>query len=211
MKFTNTNTAEKFPEPRIMKLDGAFYRRGDVVLVSRELLGKVLCTRIGGAVTKAVITETEAYAGVGDRASHAYGGRRTQRTEPMFSEGGRAYVYLCYGIHHLFNVVTAEAGTPHAVLVRAGKPFEGLALMKRRRGGKATDKTLLAGPGSLAQALGITTRLTAESLLGSRIWIEDHGIVIDDGAVTAGPRIGVDYAGEDALRPYRFVAGSLAV
>ena len=205
MNFTNSNAAEKLRTARHRKLDSAFYRRDDVVQVSRELLGKVLCTRANGVVTKAVITETEAYAGAGDRASHAYGGRRTKRTEPMFAEGGRAYVYLCYGIHHLFNVVTAEAGTPHAVLVRAGSPLDGVALMKRRRGAKATDKTLLAGPGSLAQSLGITTRLTGADLSGERIWIEDHGIVIGDTEISAGARVGVDYAGEDALRPYRFL------
>ena len=182
----------------------SFYRREEVVQVSRELLGKVLCTRVNGAITKAVITETEAYAGVGDRASHAYGGRRTRRTEPMFAAGGIAYVYLCYGIHHLFNVVSGRAGTPHAILVRAARPLEGEALMRKRRGKAATDKTLMAGPGTVSQALGITTKLTGSSLLGDRIWIEDHGIDIDAREVTVGPRVGVDYAAEDAARPYRF-------
>jgi DNA-3-methyladenine glycosylase len=188
-----------------MKLDRSFYLRNDVVQISRELLGKVLCSRVNGAVTKAVITETEAYAGIGDKASHAWGGRRTKRTEPMFGQGGVAYVYLCYGIHHLFNVVTAEAGTPHAILVRSGAPLEGEALMKRRRGPQATNKTLLSGPGSLAQALGITTRATGTDLLGARIWIEDHGIDVDANRIEIGPRIGVAYAAEDAARPYRFV------
>jgi DNA-3-methyladenine glycosylase len=188
-----------------MKLDSTFYCRDDVVQISRELLGKVLCSRTNGAVTKAVITETEAYAGVGDRASHAWGGRRTKRTEPMFRDGGTAYVYLCYGIHHLFNVVTAEAGTPHAVLVRAGQPLEGTELMKKRRGRRTTDRILLSGPGSLAQALDITTKATGTSLLGNRIWIEDHGIEFDENLITTGPRVGVDYAGEDAARPYRFL------
>ena len=189
---------------RSMKLESSFYLRDDVVQISRELLGKVLCSKIDGAVTKALITETEAYAGVGDKASHAWGGRRTKRTEPMFAEGGIAYVYLCYGIHHLFNVVTGEAGTPHAVLIRAGRPLEGLHLMQQRRGKRAAGKALLAGPGSLAQALGITTKVTGESLLNGRIWIEDHGIAARPDLVTQGPRVGVDYAGDDALRPYRF-------
>jgi DNA-3-methyladenine glycosylase len=187
-----------------MKLESSFYLRDDVVQISRELIGKVLCSNINGAVAKALITETEAYAGVGDKASHAYGGRRTKRTEPMFADGGTAYVYLCYGIHHLFNVVTGAAGTPHAVLIRAGQPLEGLRLMQRRRGKRATEKTLLAGPGSLAQALGITTKATGESLLNGRIWIEDHGIAVHQDLVIQGPRVGVDYAEEDALRPYRF-------
>ena len=186
-------------------LPAAFYRREDVVQVSRELLGKVLCTRTNGAVTRAVITETEAYAGVGDKASHAYGGRRTRRTEPMYADGGIAYVYLCYGIHHLFNVVSAGAGTPHAILVRAGRPLEGLVLMTKRRGRAATDKTLMAGPGTFSQALGITTKLTGSSLQGGRIWIEDHGIEVDPGRIVTGPRVGVDYAAEDAARPYRFI------
>jgi DNA-3-methyladenine glycosylase len=189
---------------RNMKLGRSFYLRDDVVQISRELIGKVLCSNINGAVAKALITETEAYAGVGDKASHAYGGRRTKRTEPMFADGGTAYVYLCYGIHHLFNVVTGAAGTPHAVLIRAGQPLEGLRLMQRRRGKRATEKTLLAGPGSLAQALGITTKATGESLLNGRIWIEDHGIAVHQDLVIQGPRVGVDYAEEDALRPYRF-------
>ncbi|HEX7719759.1 MAG TPA: DNA-3-methyladenine glycosylase [Woeseiaceae bacterium] len=186
-------------------LGRSFYLRDDVLTISRELLGKVLCTRVRGATTRAIITETEAYAGVNDQASHAYGGRRTRRTEPMFGPGGTAYVYLCYGIHHLFNVVTADAGTPHAILVRAGQPLDGVALMKRRRGRSATAKSLLAGPGSLAKALGITTRLTGSSLTGDRIWIEDHGIKVVPSTVVAGPRIGVDYAGEDAKLPWRFL------
>lgn len=190
----------------IAKLQKDFYLRNDVVGISRELLGKVLCTKTNGGLTKSIITETEAYAGEVDKASHAYGGKRTKRTEPMFGEGGTAYVYLCYGIHHLFNVVTNKAGTPHAVLIRAGKPLAGTDLMLKRRKKTAIDKSLLGGPGSLARALGITTESTGTSLIGGSIWIEDHGIVIDDDSVTAGPRVGVDYAGADAELPYRFIA-----
>lgn len=190
-----------------MKLSRDFYLRDDVVEVSADLLGKVLCTRLDGCLTKLIITETEAYAGVTDRASHAYGGRRTGRTEPMFGEGGTAYVYLCYGIHHLFNIVTNEANTPHAILIRAGVPLRGMNVMLRRRNKLRLDETLLAGPGSLAKAMGITTEHTGTSLLGRQIWIEDHGIEIDEQSVIVGPRIGVDYAGDDALRPYRFRTG----
>ena len=187
-----------------VRLPPDFYRDEDVLAVSRRLLGKVLCTSIRGVMTKAVIVETEAYAGVGDRASHAYGGRRTKRTEPMFAPGGIAYVYLCYGIHHLFNVVTGARDTPHAVLVRAGHPLVGVESMLRRRGKAAVDSSLLGGPGSLARALGIRTEMTGTSLSGERIWIENHAIqpAVQDVDVT--PRIGVDYAGEDALLPYRF-------
>ncbi len=185
-------------------LHQSFYLRDDVVAVGRDLLGKVLCTEIGGLRTSAVITETEAYAGVTDKASHAWGDRRTRRTEPMYGCGGIAYVYLCYGIHHLFNVVTNESGVPHAVLVRAGDVHSGLSTMLERRGKPAPDSTLLAGPGSLARALGITTELTGSSLLDGPVWIEDHGLQIDAARISAGPRVGIDYAGEDASRPYRF-------
>ena len=190
----------------MLKLATDFYRREDVVRIARDLLGKVLCSRIDDRVTKAIITETEAYAGVSDRASHAYGGRRTPRTEPMYQTGGIAYVYLCYGIHHLFNVVTSTADDPQAVLVRAGTPYEGIDDMLRRRGRSSADRRLLGGPGSLAQALGIRTDLSGTSLLGDAVWIEDRGIGIEEDAVAVGPRIGVDYAGDDAARPYRFVA-----
>jgi DNA-3-methyladenine glycosylase len=186
-------------------LPKSFYVRDDVLAISRELLGKTFCTRINGAVTRAMITETEAYAGIRDRASHAYGGRRTARTEPMFAEGGIAYVYLCYGIHHLFNVVTNVAGTPDAVLIRAALPLEGEKLMRRRRGKAKADRALMAGPGSVSQALGITTRLTGTSLQGTRIWIEDAGFDPALSTISAGPRVGVAYAGSDASRPYRFI------
>ena len=183
-----------------------FYVREDVVQISRELLGKVLCTKLNDRVTKAIITETEAYAGVSDKASHAYGGRRTLRTEPLYARGGTAYVYLCYGIHHLFNVVTNTTGTPHAVLIRAGSSFEGSELMHKRRDKCHGDKSLLAGPGSLSKALGITTELTGSNLLGDQVWIEDHKIAVAADEITAGPRVGIDYAEEDATRPYRFIA-----
>ncbi len=188
-----------------MKLPESFYTRNDILQVSRDLLGKVLATHIDGCVTKAIITETEAYAGETDKASHAYGGRRTKRTEPIYKSGGRAYVYLCYGIHHMFNVVSSDEGTPHAILVRAGQPQQGEADMLRRRGKAKGDKNLLAGPGSLGKALGITTELTGIDLSGDQIWIEDHGIAVDESAIVTGPRIGIDYAEEDARLPYRFV------
>lgn len=192
-----------------MKLSQSFYANDNVVTVARDLLGKVLCTKVSGELTSTVITETEAYAGVTDKASHAFGGRRTKRTEPMFGPGGRAYVYLCYGIHHLFNVVTNQEGVPHAVLIRAGKPLTGTGLMLERRSKTKTDKTLLGGPGSLAKALGITTEYTGSSLTNGEIWIEDQGFRVEDDSVVVGPRVGVDYAGKDATRPYRFRANSL--
>lgn len=190
------------------KLKKQFYTRDSVLDVARDLLGKVLCSRIDGCLSKAIITETEAYAGTGDRASHAYGGRRTARTEPMYADGGIAYVYLCYGIHHLFNVVTGGRDDPFAVLVRAGLPLMGIDHILARRGKDRVDRTLLSGPGSLARGLGIRTEQTGTDLSGNLIWIEDHGISIADNAVSIGPRIGIDYAGLDAERPYRFVVTS---
>ncbi len=187
-----------------MRLRREFYLQDDVVGVARRLLGKVLCTRMDGCTTRAVITETEAYAGVGDRASHAWGNRRTSRTEPMFAAGGTAYVYLCYGIHHLFNVVVGERGAPLAVLIRAGEPLAGVERMRERRNFPGSGKALLAGPGCLAQALGITTADSGLSLLGRRIWLEDRGFVVRASDILAGPRVGVGYAGADAARPYRF-------
>jgi DNA-3-methyladenine glycosylase len=187
-----------------VKLERDFYRRNDVIGISRELLGKTLCTRIDGRTTSAAIIETEAYAGVDDKASHAYGNRRTKRTEPMYAEGGIAYVYLCYGIHHLFNVVTNIAGMPQAVLVRAGVPLRGTETILQRRGKDSVDKALLAGPGSFAKGMGIHTDHTGLLLTSRKIWIEDAGLKINESAITEGPRVGVDYAGEDAKRPYRF-------
>jgi DNA-3-methyladenine glycosylase len=188
----------------LVRLRREFYLQDDVVGVARRLLGKVLCTRMDGCTTRAVITETEAYAGAGDRASHAFRNRRTSRTEPMFAAGGTAYVYLCYGIHHLFNVVVGERGAPLAVLIRAGEPLAGAARMRERRNFQGSGKALLAGPGRLAQALGITTADSGRSLLGRRIWLEDRGFVVGASDILAGPRVGVAYAGADAARPYRF-------
>jgi len=188
-----------------MKLPESFYLRSDIVQVSRDLLGKVLATNLDGCITKAVITETEAYEGETDKASHAYGGRRTKRTEPIYQSGGRAYIYLCYGIHHMFNVVSNVEGIPHAILVRAGRPHEGESEMLRRRGKSKIDKSLLAGPGSLGKALGIRTTLTGTDLAGDKIWIEDQNISVDDADIVIGPRVGIDYAEEDASRPYRFI------
>jgi DNA-3-methyladenine glycosylase len=183
-----------------MKLRRSFYLDDDVVAIARDLLGKVLVTRLDGRRTTGIITETEAYAGIHDRASHAWNGRRTARTEVMYAKGGTAYVYLCYGIHHLFNVVTNVEGVPHAVLVRAVHPLEGIDIMRERRQGRLVTN----GPGTVSSALGIRTTHTGTDLLGDTIWIEDHGIAVPRKHIIVGPRIGVDYAGSDALLPYRF-------
>lgn len=186
-----------------MVLPKRFYLREDVVSIARELLGKVLVTNIDGQTTSGIIVETEAYAGVNDKASHAYGDRRTKRTEVMYHEGGVAYVYLCYGIHHLFNVVTNIKDVPHAVLIRAVEPLENMPLMIERRSKPKLDTTLTAGPGAMSQALGIKTSHTGLSLNSSSIYIEDRGIIIKGGSIEERSRVGVAYAKEDALLPYR--------
>ena len=144
-----------------------------------------------------------AYAGVTDKASHAYGGRRTKRTEAMYSTGGVSYVYLCYGIHRLFNIVTNVQGIPHAILIRAIYPSIGIEEIVKRRGGKFSDR-LCVGPGKVSQALGIDLLHNNASLWGKEIWLQDDHVKIKPGDIQAGPRIGVDYAGEDAKLPYRF-------
>nr|AIA17003.1 Methylpurine-DNA glycosylase (MPG) [uncultured bacterium] len=184
-------------------LKASYYLHPDVVFLARDLIGKTLCTRIGGQVTCGIITETEAYAGVTDKASHAYGGKRTKRTETMYSKGGVSYVYLCYGIHRLFNIVTNHKDVPHAILIRAIYPTQGIPEMVKRRGTKLSD-SLCAGPGKVTQALGIDLQHKGLSLTGKEIWIQDDQININAGDIQVGPRIGVDYAGEDAKLPYRF-------
>jgi len=189
---------------RIKKLDNSFYDRPDVVRIARELLGKILVTDFEGQRTSGRIVETEAYNGVVDRASHAWSGRRTKRTEVMFAEAGRAYVYLIYGIHHLFNVVTNKKDVPHAILIRALDPLEGIPLMLQRTGKEKPDHTLTRGPGNLSKALGLATLHTGASLHEGEIFIGDDGVRPRKAEIGVSPRIGVDYAGPDAELPYRF-------
>ena len=186
------------------KLPVAFFRRPDVIRISRDLLGQYLFTRIDNqGLTGGRIVETEAYAGATDRASHAYGNRRTRRTAVMYEAGGVAYVYLCYGLHALFNIITGVKGIPHAVLIRALEPTHGIPIMLKRRRKARLDRTLTAGPGALAQALGIAVRHSGQSLLGNEIWME-KGMAIRPEQVIATTRVGVDYAGADAKLPWRF-------
>jgi DNA-3-methyladenine glycosylase len=189
----------------IIKLDHDFYDRKDVVKIARQLLGKMLVTNLDGIVTSGRIVETEAYNGIIDRASHAWNGRRTARNEVMYGEAGSAYVYLCYGIHHLFNVVTNSRNIPHAVLIRAIEPLQGIDIMVQRSGKKKPDHTLGAGPGNLSKALGIITAHSGTNLLSDRLFIADDGYTLPNSRIMATPRIGVDYAGDDALLPYRFI------
>lgn len=190
---------------KVLEMD--FFLRPDVVSIARELIGKVLVTGKGRTLTSGIITETEAYAGVADRASHAFGGRRTARNENMYAPGGIAYVYKCYGIHDLFNVVTNERDVPHAVLIRAVQPLQGEPLMRGRRGAKGHSMSfgaLSGGPGKLTAALGITLEQNGTDLRSGTVRLEDHGMELRASDILIGPRIGVDYAGDDALLPYRF-------
>lgn len=194
------------------KLELGFYQRKDVLQISRELMGKILITKWEGIITSGRIVELEAYAGVNDKASHAYGGRRTKRNEVMYGHGGVAYVYLCYGIHHLFNVVTNIQDTPHAILIRSLEPLQGVDEMLRRTGKQKLDNTLTRGPGNVSKALGLHTSQSGTSLLSKEIFLADDGFVYNKKQIHASPRIGVDYAGDDALLPYRFyIKGNLFV
>jgi DNA-3-methyladenine glycosylase len=188
--------------PASPKLPREFYAHSSVVTVARRLLGQLLVVPTRSGRVSGIIVETEAYRGPEDRASHAWGGRRTLRTETMYARGGTAYVYFVYGMYFQFNVVTGMADVPHAVLVRAVEPVEGVALMRRRRGG-GTLHGLTSGPGKLCIALGIDRRLDRADLLGDRIWIEPRPPV-PARAIAAGPRVGIDYAEAWVDRPWRF-------
>jgi len=186
------------------KLPFSFYQNEVVTDLAQQLLGKQLFTFIAGELTAGTIVETEAYNGISDKASHAYGGRMTNRTQTMYAAGGLSYVDLCYGIHHLFNVVTGPENIPQAVLIRGVEPIVGLEVMLRRRNMPILKPNLTAGPGALAKALGIDRSSNAKDLLGDEVWIEDNGIFIPDDHIVAAPRIGVAYAGDHALLPWRF-------
>lgn len=187
------------------KLPASFYRRSDVVPLARELIGKVICTKTKNKpITSGIIVETEAYCGRDDKACHANNGTRTDRTKTMYQPGGIAYIYLCYGIHHLINVVTNVEGMADAILIRAIQPIQGVPIMQQRRNNNNTNARLTGGPGRLTQALDITTDFDGIDLRGDKIWIEDRGISFSDEELIATTRVGVDYAGDDAQLPWRF-------
>lgn len=189
-----------------MRLPQSFYLREDVVQVSKDLLGKFLVTNFNNEITVGKIVETEAYRAPDDKACHAYNNKLTKRTETMFEAGGIAYVYLCYGIHHLFNIVTASKGMAHAVLIRGVEPIENVNVMLQRRSFSKLKYNLTAGPGTLTKALGISTQHNGVDLLAndSLIWIEDRGVKILEKNIIASPRVGVGYAEECALWDWRF-------
>ncbi len=185
-----------------MILDPSFYRRNNVAAIARDLLGKYLYTKINGKVTGGLIVETEAYSQK-ERGCHAYLNRMTSRNEVMFREGGLAYVYLCYGIHHLFNVVTNDEGIADAVLIRALEPVEGLPCMMKRMHASSEER-ITSGPGKLTKALGIDRSFNGNFLWSKHLWLENAAIKVRTSEIVASTRIGIAYAGEDALLPWRF-------
>jgi len=200
---------------KMQKLPKSFYLRNDVVKIAKELLGKILVTNWLNEYTSGRIVEAEAYAGEIDKASHASKGK-TKRTSVIFEEGGTAYVYLCYGIHEMFNIVTNKNGIAHAILIRAVDPMEGIDIMLRRTGKKVFNETLTRGPGNVGKAFGFHRSQCGLSLQSDELYIADDGYKVDKKLIVASPRIGVDYAGEDALLDYRlyikgnkFVSGKL--
>jgi DNA-3-methyladenine glycosylase len=186
-------------------LPRSFYLSESVVDIGRRLLGKFLFSRSAdGVVTGGIIVETEAYAGPEDRASHAFNNRKTRRTDTMFRQGGVAYVYLCYGIHRMLNIVTNREGIPHAVLLRALEPTAGIEVILHRRNKEHADRSLAGGPGTLTQALDVTMKDDGVDLTGDRLWLEDRGVDVPSEKIASAPRIGVDYAGDYARMPWRF-------
>ncbi len=186
------------------KLPVSFYDREDVVQIAKELLGKIIVTTFDGNLTSARITETEAYAGIIDKASHSFGNRRTARNEHMYGAAGIAYVYICYGMHHMFNIVTNRKEVPDAVLIRAAEPIEGIDIMLKRTGKKKLDNTLTRGPGNVGKALGIFKHHSGLKLNSKEIQIFKDEFLLTEENIGTSVRIGVESAGPDRLLPYRF-------
>ena len=191
----------------LKKLGIQFYERLDVIAIAKELLGKVVVTQFGGILTSGRIVETEGYIGLTDKASHSFGGKRTSRNEHMYAAAGTAYVYICYGMHHLFNVVTNKKDIPDAILIRAIEPLQGKEEMLKRTGKKVADHSLTKGPGNVGKALGITKEFSGLKLTGNKIFICDdqvNGPLITAVSIGTSKRIGVESSGTAALLPYRF-------
>lgn len=186
-----------------MKLDLPFYERNDVVKIARELIGKQLFTKVEGVITGGLIVETEAYSWR-ERGCHAFGGKMTDRNKIMFEEGGHTYVYLCYGMHNLFNIVTNKKGKADAVLIRAIEPLVGISEMQNRRGLVKSQFQLTSGPGKLTKAMGIDRTFNGKFLLNNEVWVEDSGEKLNARHIAISKRIGIDYAGNDAKLPWRF-------
>lgn len=186
------------------KVPLSFYQRNDVVKIAKELLGKIVVTSFDGKITSGRIVETEAYAGITDKASHAFSGKRTARNEHMYSAAATAYIYICYGMHQMLNIVTNDKEIPEAILIRAIEPLQGIDTMLERTGKSKLDKTLTRGPGNVGKALGIFKHHSGLYLLDEEIFLLDDGKNLKEENIGVSKRIGVESAGEDSLLPYRF-------
>ena len=186
------------------KLELDFYEREDVVQIAKDLLGKILVTYFEGIKSNGRIVETEAYIGLTDKASHSFNGKRTARNEHMYAAPGTAYIYICYGMHQMMNVVTNKKEVPDAVLIRAVEPMEGIEKMLERTGKKVLDNTLTRGPGNVGKALGLFKKHSGLYLLDDEISICDDGYRVKENELGSSKRIGVESAGADGLLPYRF-------
>lgn len=187
------------------KLTISYYQHHDVVELSRDLIGKRIVSNINGELTSGIITETEAYRGFDDKACHAHLGRFTDRTRVMYEPGGVAYVYLCYGIHHLFNIITNTDGNADAILIRAVEPVQGVDIMLKRRNKEKLDKTLTSGPGNFSKAFALDKSHYGADLTGDEVWIEKNDLLrFRESDITSTTRIGIDYAGDDKHLPWRF-------
>lgn len=187
------------------KLGLSFYERKDVVQIAKDLLGKIVVSKIEGKLTSGRIVETEAYIALTDKASHSFGGRRTPRNEHMYAAAGTAYIYICYGMHQMLNVVTNEKEIPDAVLIRAIEPMQGTDIMLQRTGKQKVDNTLTKGPGNVGKALGISKKHSGLLLIGEEIYIcGDRDSLLPEKEIGESKRIGVESAGADGLLPYRF-------
>jgi DNA-3-methyladenine glycosylase len=186
------------------KLPIQFYERTNVIEIAKDLLGKIIVTNFNDEISSARIAETEAYIAITDKASHSYNGKRTARNEHMYGNAGLSYVYICYGMHHLFNVVTNKKNIPDAVLIRAAEPMAGIDVMLQRTGKTTLDNTLTKGPGNMAKALGIAKHHSGINLLGKQIFICDDGFILTPSLLGISKRIGINGAGEAAAYPYRF-------
>ena len=184
-----------------MKLTRKFYLR-DGLTIARELIGKKIVTNLPEGLTSGIIVETEAYMGTIDAAAHSYRGK-TERTKLFYGAGGFVYVYMIYGMYLCTNVVANVENVPEAVLIRALQPVDGVDLMKRRRNKKKL-RELCSGPGKLSQALGVTQNFYGLDLCGDEIFIETTENFQAD--IISTKRINIDYAGDAANYPWRFVA-----
>lgn len=186
-------------------LEQKYYQSDDVVGIARDLIGRTIYSRADGLLTAGIIVETEAYRGPEDRGSHAFGGLRTARNEMMYAGGGSIYMYICYGIHDMLNIVTGVEGSSHAILIRAIQPVIGIDIMELRRASPARSANRLgSGPGLVAKVLGLGKKDNGRALDGELIWVGADKIRVDDGDIVAAPRIGLNIPEPFLSIPWRF-------